>query len=88
MIRGFVCIFGRSFHADTLQKIVSFPPQAVRQVDIIPMRMLKPLYLVPQAVHLRSAIRSDISERGQVVNAPALFEYLHQEAFGAEIALD
>ena len=48
--------------------------------------MLKSLYLIPQTVNLCGTVGADIAERGQVVNASALFEYLYQKAFRTEIA--
>ena len=51
----------------------------LREVDVVVVRILKALYLVPEQVELTSAVVRDLLNGGTVVNALAVSENLNKQ---------
>ena len=68
-----------------VQQVPFQVPQLLREVDIIIMRILEALHLIPQQIDLLGAPGPHLSDGRGVVHPLALLEDGHQQLLGGEV---
>ena len=71
--------------AGVYEKVMPDVPQAVREIDVVPVRVFKPEHLGPERFELLGAALPDILERREIIDELTRAEHGDHHVFGAEV---